>query len=157
MHCFRWFKMDIFSMLIAEIAQWYSAGLRAGWSGLQVLGGAGDFCLHHRIQTGSGAHPASYPIGAKGSFPGVKRPGREADHSLQPSAEVKNAWSYTSTPQYAFMALCSVKAQGQLYLYLYVLFSWYWPAKPLGSPVTSWAEGYWSLLSRNFIDSLLSP
>jgi hypothetical protein len=32
----------------------------------------------------------------------------------------KNEWSYTSTPQYAFMAWCSVKrkAQGQLYLTL---------------------------------------
>jgi hypothetical protein len=29
----------------------------------------------------------------------------------------KNAWSYTYAPPYAFMALCSVKAQGQLYLY----------------------------------------
>jgi hypothetical protein len=29
---------------------------------------------------------------------GVKRPGREAEHSLPSSAEVKNAWSYTSTP-----------------------------------------------------------
>jgi hypothetical protein len=29
---------------------------------------------------------------------GVKRPGREADHSPPPSAEVKNTWSYTSTP-----------------------------------------------------------
>jgi len=29
---------------------------------------------------------------------GVKRPGREADHSLPPSAEVKNAWKFTSTP-----------------------------------------------------------
>jgi hypothetical protein len=29
----------------------------------------------------------------------VKRPGREADHSLPSSAEVKkNAWNYTSTP-----------------------------------------------------------
>jgi len=28
---------------------------------------------------------------------GVKRPGREADHSPPSSAEVKNAWSYTST------------------------------------------------------------
>jgi len=28
----------------------------------------------------------------------------------------KNAWSYTSTPPYAFMTWCSVKAQGQLYL-----------------------------------------
>jgi hypothetical protein len=31
-------------------------------------------------------------------FLGVKRPVREADHSPPPSAEVKNAWSYTSTP-----------------------------------------------------------
>jgi hypothetical protein len=30
---------------------------------------------------------------------GVKRLGREVDHSPPPSAEVKNAWSYTSTPQ----------------------------------------------------------
>jgi len=30
----------------------------------------------------------------------------------------KNAWGYTSTPQYAFMAWWSVKAQGKLYLYL---------------------------------------
>jgi hypothetical protein len=29
---------------------------------------------------------------------GKKRPGREADHSPPSSAEVKNAWSYTSTP-----------------------------------------------------------
>jgi hypothetical protein len=29
---------------------------------------------------------------------GVKRPGSEADHSLPSNAEVKNAWSYTSTP-----------------------------------------------------------
>jgi hypothetical protein len=30
--------------------------------------------------------------------PGAKRPGREADHSPPSSAEVKNAWNYTSTP-----------------------------------------------------------
>jgi hypothetical protein len=35
--------------------------------------------------------------------PGVKRPGREADHSPT-NAEVKNMWIYTSTPPYAFMA-----------------------------------------------------
>jgi hypothetical protein len=29
---------------------------------------------------------------------GVKRPGREADHSPPSSAEVKNAWNYTSNP-----------------------------------------------------------
>jgi len=29
---------------------------------------------------------------------GVKQPEREADHSPTPNADVKNAWSYTSTP-----------------------------------------------------------
>jgi hypothetical protein len=31
---------------------------------------------------------------------------------------LKNERSYTSIPQYAFMAWCSVKAQEQVYLYL---------------------------------------
>jgi len=41
---------------------------------------------------------------------GVKRPGSEADHSPPSSAKVKNAWTYTSTPQHAFMVRCSVKS-----------------------------------------------
>jgi hypothetical protein len=27
---------------------------------------AGNFSLHHRVQDGSGAHPASYPMGTRG-------------------------------------------------------------------------------------------
>jgi hypothetical protein len=37
--------------------------------------GAGNFSRHHRVQTGSGAHPASYPMGTGGSFPGIKAVG----------------------------------------------------------------------------------
>jgi len=51
---------------------------------------------------------------------GLKRPGSEADQSPPSSAEVKNVWSYTSAPQYAFMEWCLVKSQGQLYFYLYI-------------------------------------
>jgi hypothetical protein len=40
--------------------------------------------------------------------PGVKRSGREADHWPPTSAEVKKTWVYTSTPPYAFMALCLI-------------------------------------------------
>jgi hypothetical protein len=36
---------------------------------------AGNFSLHYRIQNGSGTHPASYPIGTRGSFPGGKAAG----------------------------------------------------------------------------------
>jgi hypothetical protein len=42
---------------------------------------------------------------------GVKEPGRETDHSSPSSAEIKNVWSYTSTPQFVFMAWCLVKHQ----------------------------------------------
>jgi hypothetical protein len=49
-------------------------------------------CVHvDSVQTGSGAYPASYPMGTGGPLPGGKvRPGRDADHSPTSSAEVKN-------------------------------------------------------------------
>jgi hypothetical protein len=31
-------------------------------------GGAENFSLHHRVENGSGPHPASYPMGTGGSF-----------------------------------------------------------------------------------------
>jgi hypothetical protein len=49
------------------------------------------------VQTGSGAHPA-YQLGTGCSYPGLRRPGRETDHSPPSSAEVKNALSCTFTP-----------------------------------------------------------
>jgi hypothetical protein len=59
---------------------------------------AGNFSLHHRVKTGSGAlqPPIQWVPGALSL--GVKRPGREATHSPPSSAEVKNARSYTSNP-----------------------------------------------------------
>jgi hypothetical protein len=63
-----------------------------------------EFPLLSTDQTGSEAHPASYPMGTGGHFPGGKRPGREADHSPPTSAEVKKTWVYTSTLPYVFMA-----------------------------------------------------
>jgi hypothetical protein len=79
-------------------------GLDDWGSRVRFPAGAGNFSLHHRVQNGSGAHSASYPIGSGRLIPrGVKRPCREADHLPPSSAEVKNAWSYTSTPPYVFM------------------------------------------------------
>jgi hypothetical protein len=51
---------------------------------------------------------------------GVKRPVREADHSPQASAEIKNAWSHTSTPQFAFKAWCSVKQHRDNFTFYYM-------------------------------------
>jgi hypothetical protein len=59
-------------------------GSRLDYRGSMVRfpAGAGNFSLLHLVQNGSGAHPASYPMGTRGSFP-------EADHSPPSSAEVK--------------------------------------------------------------------
>jgi hypothetical protein len=64
-------------------------GLDERGSRVRFPAGAGNFSLHHRVQNGSGAHPATYIMGTRGSFPGVKRPGGDADHSPPSSAEVK--------------------------------------------------------------------
>jgi hypothetical protein len=50
-------------------------GAWARRSVVRVPARAGNFSLHHHVQTGSGAHPASYPIGTRGSFPWGKAAG----------------------------------------------------------------------------------
>ena len=54
----------------------YSDLLWSGRSGGRILVGAR---FSAPLQTGPGAHPASYTMGT-GSFPGIKRPGRGVDH-----------------------------------------------------------------------------
>jgi len=48
------------------------------------------------VQTGAGAHPASYSMGTGSSFLGLKRPGLEVNHSPLPNVEVMNEWSCTA-------------------------------------------------------------
>jgi hypothetical protein len=69
----------------------YSIGMALGY-GLDDRGyrvrfpaGAGIFSPQHRVQNGSGANPASNPVGHRG----LLLPEREADHSHPSSAEVK--------------------------------------------------------------------
>jgi hypothetical protein len=64
-------------------------GLNDRSSRVRFPAGAVNRSLHHRVQNGAGAHPASYATGTRGSFVGVKLPGREADHPPPSSAEVK--------------------------------------------------------------------
>jgi hypothetical protein len=63
--------------------------------GLEVWGstsgGAREFSLLPRVQTGYGTYAPSYPVGTKGSFCGGKRAGRDADHSFPSNAKVKDA------------------------------------------------------------------
>jgi hypothetical protein len=43
-------------------------GLDDRGSRIRFLAGAGNFSLRHRVQNGSGAHPASYPMDKQGLF-----------------------------------------------------------------------------------------
>jgi hypothetical protein len=51
--------------------------------------GSGNFSLHHRVQNGSRAHPASHPVSTGALSLEIKRSWREADYSLPSSAEVR--------------------------------------------------------------------
>jgi hypothetical protein len=59
--------------------------------GVRSPAGAKGFSSSLCVQTGSGAHPASCPMGTGGPFPeGKARPVRDADHLPPSSAEVVN-------------------------------------------------------------------
>jgi hypothetical protein len=57
----------------------------------------------------SGSYPASYPVISGAFYPAVKHQDHEADYSAPSNVEVMNAWSYTSTPPYDFVAWYVIK------------------------------------------------
>jgi len=78
--------------------------IRAGWPGFDYRQEQRrDFVfllsLCHLIQTGFWPHSASYPMGT-----GNKAARAWSRETPPYNAEFKNAWSYTTTPQYVFMA-----------------------------------------------------
>jgi hypothetical protein len=95
--------------VLPEFDQYLAVGTATGYGldewevGIRVLKKSKEFSLLHIVETGSGAHSASYSMSTESSFSGVKRQGREADHSTTTSAEVKKTWIYKSTLPYAFM------------------------------------------------------
>jgi hypothetical protein len=64
---FTSFNAHIFLFNADVIFTYYGPDDRG--SRVRFPAGAGNFFLHHRIQTGSGAHPPSYPMGTRDSFP----------------------------------------------------------------------------------------
>jgi hypothetical protein len=72
---FHKFPPQILYYELASKSRDSSVGIALGY-GLDDRGsrvrfpvGAGNFSLHHRVQNGSGAQPASCPMGTRGSFP----------------------------------------------------------------------------------------
>jgi hypothetical protein len=59
---------------------------------------ARGFSLRRSVKTGSGAHQASGPMNTGLLSPGIKRPGRVADHSLPSSDKIKNGGAILPLP-----------------------------------------------------------
>jgi hypothetical protein len=87
--CFQQLTCQAESILILLFTLWMADGFHLSSS---------EFLSVQEFVNFISGPPSLLSNGYQGLFPwGVKRPGREADHSPQSSAkEVKNAWSYTS-------------------------------------------------------------
>jgi hypothetical protein len=90
---------------LGECSQ-YSDWLHAGWPRGPGRGKIFSFTCHSDCFWSPHSLLSNGHRGAL--YPRVKRPGRESDHSPPSSAEVMNTWIYTSSPSYAFMALCLI-------------------------------------------------
>ena len=75
----------------------YSDLLRAGLSGVRIPSGARNYPLFRKPRQ-LWCPVCLLFIGYRGTYTGVKRPGGKVDLSPPSSAEVKNEWSYASTP-----------------------------------------------------------
>jgi hypothetical protein len=53
--------------VIAQLVEGLGYGLDDRGSRVRFPARAGNFSLYHRVQNGSGAYPASYPMGTRGS------------------------------------------------------------------------------------------
>jgi hypothetical protein len=94
----------------------FDYGLDDRTIGVRSPAGAQNFSSILCVQTGSGVHPASSPMGTGGPFPGGKaRPGRDAEHSPPSSAQVVNEEElYLLSPQAP-----PWRVAGLLYFYFY--------------------------------------
>jgi hypothetical protein len=84
-----------------QYSDWLRAGRPRGRGSSPGRGKNFLFSTLSRPALGSTQLPIHWVPGALSS--GVKRPGREADHSSPASAEVKKMWIYISTSLYIFM------------------------------------------------------
>jgi hypothetical protein len=75
-----------------ELLSQYSDWVQGWTTRVLFLTGRGIFSLRHRVQTDSGAHPASYPVGTKSSFPRVNIMSRLRMSGAIPPIPDKSLW-----------------------------------------------------------------
>jgi hypothetical protein len=85
----KYFDFSVLKSTRFKMSREGSADIVMAWTTRVRFPAVNDFTLLHGVQTSFGAHPAFYPMGTRGSFPGGKAAGTQI---------------YTSTPPYVFMA-----------------------------------------------------
>jgi hypothetical protein len=100
--------LNLFLYFLRPVSRDNSVGIATGY-GLDYRGVGVRVPVWSRVFStllGPAVEPTQPPIQWVPGLPspGVKRAGREADHSHPTIPEVKKMWIYTSTPPYAFMA-----------------------------------------------------
>jgi hypothetical protein len=88
--------------MIAQSVQQWATGWTIGVLGFDSRWGLGIFLFTTASRTALGPTQRGLSLG-------VKRQGREADHSPPPSAQVKMRGAIHPLPQYVFMSWCLVK------------------------------------------------
>jgi hypothetical protein len=91
-----------FKILRSRYSDWLRAEQQRGRSSNPSRVKNFHFSISYRPALGPTQPPIQWVPGELS--PGVKRQGREADHSPPASAEFKKMWIYRSPPPYAFMA-----------------------------------------------------
>jgi hypothetical protein len=86
-----------------------------GWTtGVLLPAGTRDFSLLHSVETGSGAHPASYPMSNGVLPPGVKRRGYEADLHPVPRSGIVELYLYSTICILGIELNCIVKYRDKI-------------------------------------------
>jgi hypothetical protein len=101
------FYIQTFTVYTSRYSNWLRAGQPGGRSSSPGMVKNFLFSTSSRPALGPTQPPIQWVSGVL--YPGVKRPGREADHSPPVSAEVKKMWIYTSTPPYAYYWILQIR------------------------------------------------
>jgi hypothetical protein len=116
----------------AGLAQWCSAELWVGWSGVQFPAGHETFLFTtvSRLALGPTQPPIQWAPGVLSL--GIKWPGMKLPTHLRLMLRSIMHGAIPPLPQYTFMAWCPVKSTGTtLPVCLFVLFNWNWRFLPV--------------------------
>jgi hypothetical protein len=111
MACVRYLNLSVRSRHSS-----FSTATGYGLDGWDSVPGARHFYFPHSLQTGSTAHPVTYPV-VRGELFAA---GAWSWQVTGVKCWREECWNHTSNPPYFFMAWCLIKCRDKLPFYLYI-------------------------------------